>query len=150
MHSFGSLRRSGERRGQSRACGRKRKQTQCDLGGNAEHSFRADKKTDQVEAGFILVHASARPQDIAVGQHDFDHPLQLLAREKIAIVLQDPVLFAGTIADNVRLAHPGLIEGLIDPEKLIREAESSRTPRQRALPIAPLPHCTPGTRGANG
>ena len=50
----------------------KREQTERDLCDHAEHAFRAHKQTDQIEAGFIFVDASAGAQHIAVAEYHFE------------------------------------------------------------------------------
>ena len=47
-------------------------QAQGGLGDDAEHAFRAGEKSDEVEAGLVLVGASAHAGHGAVGQHDFE------------------------------------------------------------------------------
>ncbi len=49
-----------------------------------------------------------RSGKIFVGGHDLKTMPVLTLREKMAIVLQDPYLFAGTIYDNIALGQPGI------------------------------------------
>ena len=50
---------------------RKRKQSQSDLGNNAEHSFGPDEEADQIEAGLVFVNTTAGSQNVAACEHDF-------------------------------------------------------------------------------
>ena len=61
LHGCGGLRHSCKGSGEGRARGRQWQQSQRDFGDNAEHSFRTNKKPDQIEAGFVFVHPSAGP-----------------------------------------------------------------------------------------
>ena len=43
-----------------------------DFGNDPEHSFRADKKSDQIKSRFVFVHATAGSQHIAIREHNLE------------------------------------------------------------------------------
>ena len=65
LHRARGFRQFRKRRRQRRTRRRKRKQPHRDLGDHAEHSFGAHKQSDQIESGFIFMHAAAGLQDFA-------------------------------------------------------------------------------------
>ena len=51
---------------------RERQQFQRRLGDDAEQAFGADEEPVQIKTGFVFVRAAAEPDDVAVGEHDFE------------------------------------------------------------------------------
>src|SRR5438552_5249167 len=103
LHGFGGLPRNCKRSRQSRARRWKRKQTQRDLSHHAEHSFRADKQTYQVESRLVLVHATACSQHFATGQYHFEADY-VISRYAVFQTTR-PACVCGDISANSAILH---------------------------------------------